>query len=66
MIFKDLCKGKTILLLVFVGKRFLPFAPVGFRRTPEPAPRTRVLSCTFVVCLRERHTMRGASAKDST
>ena len=43
-IFEDVCKNKTSFLWVFVEKRFLPFAPVSFRRKPEPVPRTRVLS----------------------
>ena len=29
--------------------RFLPFAPVDFRKTPEPVPCTRVLSSSSAV-----------------
>ena len=37
--------NKTSFLYLLVENRFLPFAPVDFRRKPEPVPRTQVLSC---------------------
>ena len=37
-IFGDVCKNKTSYLQVFVENCVLPFAPVGFRRKPEPVP----------------------------
>ena len=45
----DVCKNKTVFLQVFVENRFLPFAPVDFRRKLKPAPRTQLLS--FECCL---------------
>ena len=38
----DSCKNKTKFLLVAAENRVLPFAPVEFRRKPEPVPRTQV------------------------
>ena len=43
-IFGDFCKSGTIFMHVFVEICFLRFAPVDFRRKPEPVPRTQVLS----------------------
>ena len=40
--FGDVCKNKPIFLEVFVENRILTFAPVDFRRKPEPVPRTQV------------------------
>ena len=37
--------------IYLVENRFLPFAPVEFRRKPEPVPRTQVLSYS---CMRKR------------
>ena len=46
-IFGDSCKNTTSFLWVFVENRFLPFAPVDFRRKPKPVPRTQVLPYSF-------------------
>ena len=43
-IFGDFCKNETIFLYVLVENRLLPFAPVDFRRKPEPVPRAQALS----------------------
>ena len=43
-IFGDFCQNTTIFLWEFVENRFLPFAPIDFRRKPEPVLRTQVLS----------------------
>ena len=40
--FEDFCKNKTSFLYVLVENRFLPLAPVDFRRQPETVPRTQV------------------------
>ena len=39
-VFGDSCKNKTSILWVFAENRFLPFAPVGFRRKPSPWRRS--------------------------
>ena len=37
-------KTKQASSVGFVENRFLPFAPIGFRRKPEPVPLTQVIT----------------------
>ena len=40
-LFSDVCKNSTSFLWVFLEINFIPFAPVDFRRKPEPIQRTQ-------------------------
>ena len=50
------CRNKTSFLCLFVENRFLPFAPVDFRRKAEPVPRTYMYTNIYIYIYIYTHT----------